>query len=328
MIWGCSMTTRDLLTAHSIRARVADPARFVTAVIITYNCHTSIERTIRAVASQVGRVIIVDNGSEPEALDAINNAICRNGLQNCDFLPQGRNLGIGAALNIGVCAALTAGAEYIFTLDDDTETSPGTVAELVHCSLDHEGQHVGIVKARWITPSTSPEASCGQEDAPRSVERVPSSGSLICREAFESVGMFREDYFLDHVDYEYCARIIEAGWRVLICPTATVFHRPGDVTLRPFFGRTLVVTNYPAERLFLLCRNGFVLYLWERRSGRRLREHCRFVARTFVTSILYEREKLRKASAIIRGCVEGLLCNLGPPTPRDGDHRIRRLDRR
>jgi hypothetical protein len=56
------MTERDLLAAGSIAARAADPARFVAAVIITYNC-------------QVGRVIIVDNGSEPETLNAIRSAI-------------------------------------------------------------------------------------------------------------------------------------------------------------------------------------------------------------------------------------------------------------
>ena len=140
--------------------------------------------------------------------------------------------------------------------------------------------------------------------------------------------MFREDYFLDYTDYEYCARIIGAGWRVLTCPTATVFHRPGDVTLRQFFGRTVVVSNYPAERLFLLCRNGFVLYLWERRSGRHFASTAAAVATTFVKSILYEREKSRKSSAIIRGSVEGLLGHLGPPSPRDDDHRIRRLDRK
>ncbi len=321
------MTERDLLAAGSIAAQVADPGRFVAAVIITYNCYTSIERTILAVANQVGRVIVVDNGSEPETLNAIRSAIDRNRLQSCEFLPQGRNLGIGAALNIGVSAALAAGADYILTLDDDTDIAPGAVAELVRCCTHHEGHHVGIVGARWITSNTFPKTSCEEKSLPRSVERLPQSGCLIRREAFESVGIFREDYFLDHTDYEYCARLISTGWQILTCPTATVFQRPGDVILRPFFGRTVVVTNYPAERLFLLCRNGFVLYLWERRSGRQLRQHCRVVAVTFVKSILYEREKSRKASAIIRGSVHGLLGHLGAPTGRDGDHRIRRLDR-
>jgi rhamnosyltransferase len=333
------MTERDLPTSNPIAARAADPTRFVAAVIITYNCYTSIERTILAVASQVGRVIIVDNGSEPETLKAIRSAIDHNRLQSCEFLPQDRNLGIGAALNVGVCAALAAEAAYILTLDDDTEVFPGAVAELVRCCVDHEGQRVGIVGALWIcqralnqhaecfTPNTLQGTSRGGDDAPRSVERLPSSGCLIRREAFESVGMFREDYFLDHTDYEFCARIIGAGWRVLTCPTAAVFHRPADMIIRPFFGRTVVATNYPAERLFLLCRNGFVLYLWERRSGRQLRQHCRVVAVTFVKSILYEREKLQKALAIVRGSVAGLLGNLGPPSDRDGDHRIRRLDR-
>ncbi len=322
------MTERELLAADSIATRAADPARFVAAVIVTYNCYTPIEQTILAVANQVGRVIIVDNGSEPQALNTIRSAIDHNGAQSCEFLPQDRNLGIGAALNVGVRAALAAGAEYVLTLDDDTEILPGAVAELVRCYMDHKGQHVGIVGARWITPNTLPETRCGEEDAPRSVEQLSSAGCLIRREAFESVGMFREDYFLDYTDYEYCARVIGAGWQVLTCPTATVFQRRGDVVLRPFFGRTVRVTNYPAERLFLLCRNGFVLYLWERRSGRQLRQHCLAVAVTLVKSILYEREKFHKASAIIRGSVQGLLGQLGPPSRRDGDHQIRRLDRK
>jgi rhamnosyltransferase len=321
-------TERDLLAVGSIAAPAADPARFVVAVIITYNCYTSIEQTILAVANQVGRVIIVDNGSEPETLNAIRSAIDRNRLHSCEFLPQGRNLGIGAALNVGVRAALAAGAEYVLTLDDDTEVFPGTVAELVRCFMDHEAEHVGIVWAYWIDSINFPQTSCREEDVPRSVERIPSSGCMIRREAFESVGMFREDYFLDYTDYEYCARIIATGWQVLICPAATVFHQSGDKVFRKFFGRTVVVSNYPAERLFLFCRNGIVLYLWERRSGRYFREHCRSMAATFVKSILYEREKSRKASAIIHASVEGLLGHLGPPSPRDGDYRIRRLDRR
>ncbi len=311
----------------SIPTGAGDPAPFVAAVITTYNCYTPIERTILAVASQVDRVIIVDNGSKPETLDAIRNAIERNRLQTCELLPQGRNLGIGAALNIGVRAALAAGAEYVLTLDDDTEIFPGAVAELLRCCVDNEGRHVGVICARWIKDIYFPETTLGEEDAPRSVERVPSSGCLIRREVFESVGMFHEGYFLDFTNYEYCDRIIGAGWQVLICPTAAVFHRPGDEVLRQFFGRTVVVSNYPAERLFLLCRNGFVLYLWERRSFRQLRQHCRSMAATFVKSILYEREKSRKVWAIIHGSVEGLLGNLGPPSPRDGDYRIRRLDR-
>ncbi len=322
------MTKRDLLAADSTAAQAEDPAQSVTAVIITYNCYTSIERTILAVANQVGRVIVVDNGSEPETLNAIRGAIDRNRLQGCELLPQGRNLGIGAALNVGVRAALVAGAEYVLTLDDDTEVFPGTVAELIRCFMDHEADHVGIVWAYWIDEINFSQASGREKGAPRSVERIPSSGCLIRREAFESVGMFREDYFLDYTDYEYCARIIGAGWQVLTCPAATVFHRSGDKVYRKFFGRTVMVSNYPAERLFLICRNGFVLYLWERRSGRYFREHCRSMAVTLVKSILYEREKSRKARAIIHASVAGLLGHLGPPSPKNGDYRIRRMDRR
>lgn len=322
------MTARDLLAEESAPAGTAAPARFVAAVITTYNCHTSIERTILAIASQVAKVIIVDNGSDPETLEEIRGAIERNRLHTCKLLPQGRNLGIGAAMNIGVRAALAAGAAYILTLDDDTEASPGAVAELLRSFKDHEAEDVGIFWAQWVGEFNSTQCIHGKEDTPLSVDRIPSSGCMIRREVFETVGAFREDYFLDCTDYEYCARIISAGWRVFTCPAATVLHRPGDVTRRQFFGRTVLVSNYPAERLFLLSRNGFVLYLWERRSGPHLRQHCRSTAARFAKSILYEREKARKASAILRGSVAGLLGHLGPPSRRDVDPRIRRSDSR
>jgi hypothetical protein len=48
------MTEGDLLAADSIPAPAANSVRSVTAVITTYNCYTSIERTILAVANQVG----------------------------------------------------------------------------------------------------------------------------------------------------------------------------------------------------------------------------------------------------------------------------------
>lgn len=314
-----------LMTAHL--GKYGADRDYVVAVITTYNSYTSIEQTILAVANQVRKVLIVDNGSGPDTLEAIRTAIKHNQLQNCELLPQPRNLGIGAAINIGARSALAAGAKYILTLDDDTETSPGAVAELARCFAEHECQHVGIVWAHWTKEITYSRAGRQDEFGPRSAERVPSSGCMIRREVFESVGMFREDYFLDFTNYEYCERVTHAGWKLLICPTASVFQRPGDQVARKFFGRIVIVNNYPAERVFFLCRNGFVLYLWERRSGRQLRQHCRAVAAIFVKSLLYEREKLRKASAIIRGSMQGALGNLGPPAQSDTPHPIRRLDR-
>lgn len=299
----------------------------VAAVITTYNCYTSIERTILAVANQVRRVLIVDNGSGPDTLEAIRNAITCNRLQNCELIAQDRNLGIGAAINIGAHAAMAAGAEYILTLDDDTEATPGTVAELARCFTEHEGQHVGVVWAHWTKEIAFSRAHPRDPNAPRQADRVPSSGCMIHREVFKSVGIFREDYFLDFTNYEYCERVTRAGWKILICPTASVFQRPGDQVLRRFFGRSIIVNNYPAERLFFLCRNGFVLYLWEKRSGRQLLQHCRTVLTMFIKSFLYEREKIRKASAIIRGSAQGALGNLGPPLQGDKRQLIRRLDR-
>ena len=208
------MAESYLPAGDSAPAVPQDWVRSVTAVITTYNCYTSIERTILAVANQVGSVIIVDNGSEPETLDTIRNGIERNRLQTCEILPQGRNLGIGAAINIGVRAALAVGAEYVLTLDDDTEVSPGAVARLVRCFKDHEAEHVGIVWAQLDRGDQSPRKPVQVEGCTtKMLAGSRTSGCMIRREVFESVGMFREDYFLDFTCYEYCHRIIAPGGR-------------------------------------------------------------------------------------------------------------------
>ena len=74
-----TMTARDSLADDWVLAEADGPARYVAAVI-TYNCYNSIERTILAIVNQVDTAVIVDNGSEPEALDAIRGAIERNRL--------------------------------------------------------------------------------------------------------------------------------------------------------------------------------------------------------------------------------------------------------
>ena len=90
------MTERDLLAADSIPSRAADPARFVTAVIITYNCYTSIEQTILAVANQVGRVILLttDRSRETQMRSGAQSIVidCRvvNSFPRAGILVSGR----------------------------------------------------------------------------------------------------------------------------------------------------------------------------------------------------------------------------------------------
>jgi len=51
---------------------------------------------------------------------------------------------------------------------------------------------------------------------------------LVRREAFEQVGGFDERFFLFAEDVDLCARLGEAGWRVVYAPVGPIVHLEGQ----------------------------------------------------------------------------------------------------
>jgi hypothetical protein len=81
-----TMTSRDLLPDDSIPAGAAGPARSARPSSTPTTATPSIERTSFAIASRICKIIIVDNGSEPETLDSIRSAAERDHPQACELL--------------------------------------------------------------------------------------------------------------------------------------------------------------------------------------------------------------------------------------------------
>lgn len=275
----------------------------VAAVLVSFNSGERIERTAAAAVDQVDRAVVVDNGSDIVTLSALNRLRAAYPDQ-VEVIELGRNLGLGAALNKGIERALSYGADYVLTLDDDSELAPGSVAQLVECAEREHGR-VGIAVARWVTPvSAGPSEDCF-------LDRAPSGGSLVRRTVFERIGLLRADYFIDFVDYEFCARVRAHGWLIQHCSAATVLQRPGHPVRRRVLRREVDVSNYPPDRLYYMTRNGIVLYLWEQRNVSFLAEHARAMATRALKIVLFEQFKWRKLWSICRGVSAGLRRSLG-----------------
>lgn len=71
-------------------------------------------------------IIVIDNGSTDGTADLI-----RTKLEKVQLIELDKNLGFGAANNIGLKRALDRGADYIFLLNQDTWVQPGSIGELV-----------------------------------------------------------------------------------------------------------------------------------------------------------------------------------------------------
>lgn len=103
------------------------------------------------------------------------------------------------------------------------------------------------------TPAPAPQAPPAPGAAsPVDVALLIASGSLLPAAVLHRLRGMRGEYFIDHVDTEWCLRARAAGYRLAVVPTAQLRHRLGD-TVRTvwFFGRRQVAWHTPLRDYYM-----------------------------------------------------------------------------
>src|SRR4051812_40971938 len=98
----------------------------VTVVIPTYNRDDLLEKCLEFLTEQTFRsfrVVIVDNGSRKSAPQSLAR------FENVEWLPMFENRGTAVAFNRGIDAS--AGSDYMFLLNNDTELESDCLKQLV-----------------------------------------------------------------------------------------------------------------------------------------------------------------------------------------------------
>src|SRR4051812_48979877 len=112
-------------TRPSPAAAVTQP---VGAVVVSYRPQLpDLARTLAALAPQVQRLWVVDNGSGPDVVHALREMLAGLG---GDLIAFTDNRGIAAAHNAGIEAARSTGLRSIVLFDQDSVPAPAMVQEL------------------------------------------------------------------------------------------------------------------------------------------------------------------------------------------------------
>ena len=216
------------------------------------------------------RVTVVDNGSTDGT-----TAWVQTHFPDTLLIRNPQNLGFAKAVNQGV---RQGSAEYVATLNNDTEADPGWLQSLVQVA---EGSRLtGMVASKMLfadrpgminsagicvdRAGIAWDRSGGARDDPQTTEPEevfgPCAGAALYRRAMlDEIGLFDEDFFayLEDVDLAWRAR--RAGWRCLYAPTARVLHhhsataREGSPFKSFHLGRNkvwLLAKNYPFRQLW------------------------------------------------------------------------------
>ena len=211
----------------------------VVIVIINWN---NAQDTIGCLDSLVNlnypnyRILTVDNGSTDGSADSIANIF-----PDLFIIKLIENKGYGAGCNSGIVYAFDQlGALYCLLLNNDTviedrnflnflvdsagkDESIGIVGPLI-CNyspphgIQSAGVHINLFlgNSRLITHL---------QPKPIWTDAIHGCAFLIKKEIYKKVGLFDEDFFLYWEETDYCFRVRQSGYRILVNPDIYILHK-------------------------------------------------------------------------------------------------------
>lgn len=274
----------------------------IAAVIVTYNPDGDFSRRLNYLISQVAYIIIVDNASSFSVQRMLEGAVL---LSKSEIINNNHNVGIATALNQGVRRAAELGFSWVLTLDQDTSVDNNMVNTLTSIYNRYPSkERIGIIGSNSRSKHSGRLfINCKDtEDSFVELKTVITSGSLMPLSVYKVTGPFRDDFFIEAVDLEYCLRLRKYGYKVLFSCQPLMTHVTGKMEEHNFLGRTILVDNHPPWRYYYRLRNFLRItktYFW-REPAWIFSTSFSFV-KMFVKIIMFESNKLSKFSYMLCG---------------------------
>jgi rhamnosyltransferase len=286
-----------------------------SAVIVTYFPDVDFFDRLVKLSKIINKIYVVDN--TPEVSPILNRCLPDN--VKINYLKE--NKGIAEALNLGADQAFSDKAEFVFFFDQDSNPDQSMIDALIAVSSGFEDSNVAVVGPAYFDTRLAKKAPFITFKNGR-LCRVPAegnqlieadylitSGSIISRKSWESIGPHDDSLFIDYVDIEWCLRAKSLGWRVIGVPYVVMEHTLGDEPIS-VFGKKLPVHSpirhyYFFRNCISLLRRDYIP------SGFKLREFCFLPIRFFVYS-LFTKNKFSHIAKMSKGLLDGILSKSGP----------------
>jgi len=223
----------------------------ISVVIPVHNRKSFTRDCLRSLRDQTltaDFTIIVDDGSTDGTKEMLSLEF-----PDVIVLSGDGNLFWTAAINVGIRHALSIGAEYVLTLNNDTIATPDFLKNIVHGAIEKPNALIGALdidaathkpyyggeiinwklsKSVYLLDTLKAEEQRGLHE----VSLYPARGLLIPRKVFETIGLF-EERMLPHymADYDFTHQAIRHGFEVYCNYDAKLFTYPeegGDHKIR------------------------------------------------------------------------------------------------
>jgi rhamnosyltransferase len=273
------------------------------AVIVTFNPDERLSQNVKSLLSQVDKVIIVDNCSgSKEVMQSFKSGV--------EIVYNSRNVGLASALNQGVRSALEAKAEWIITFDQDSIAPATFVADLLTayeaCPYKDQVALVGPVYRDQSSDHVQSFALETSTNLYAPMTHTMTSGNLVKASVFQRLGLFRDEFFIDYIDMEFCLRCLTNGCRLIEAREAILLHSVGERGKHTLLGTSFSTTHHSPSRYYYRTRNRVYIYkrYWRQQSRWVFKDVASFFVET-AKMLLAEKQRWAKVKSISKGLWDG-----------------------
>ena len=286
----------------------------IYAVVILYNPNLRLlKEEYESISNQVEKIVYVDNNSKNK--ESIEKWV--KDKQNTHIIWLCDNEGIGTAQNEGIRYSLSNGASHIVIFDQDSVIADNFVDALYRSesSAISNGVQVGITgpiytshESNFLYPILTIQENRFYTVNPDvfddyfEVTHLIASGQLIRTDVIETIGLMREDYFIEYVDYEYCFRAAAKGFKCIVSKNAVMQHQMGDKQIS-VKGRKIGI--YSPFRRYFTCRNAFLIQKEDIYPKVFRRRYLKLAIGKFIVACIYGPKRLQQLRYCLRGFIDG-----------------------
>ncbi|AOI80436.1 MULTISPECIES: glycosyltransferase family 2 protein [Burkholderia] len=258
-------------------------------------------------------VVAVDNS--PVADRALYARLAEGGV---DVIANHNRGGIAGAFNAGVEFLIGRGCDVFFIFDQDSYV-PDDYFDRMLAGCARVGDSRFLVGPRIFNRNFQRDLPLftvrrwsaqitpihGGAHGLLSCSVIISSGTAISLDAYRALGRFREDFFIDHVDAEYCMRAQAHGVPVCVNADVSLPHELGSPSAQQHWPRVEIFDQSPL-RHYYAARNCILVArdYWRRYPAMLLINLITLKHVAFV--LLHARNKRLKLKAIYCGVTDGL----------------------
>lgn len=288
----------------------------ICAVITVYYPDDYFFERISFIRAQVGLVIIVvDGGGRPNIVNRLKKIFQKDAGIVISSLSD--NMGIATALNVGISIARQREYRWVLTLDDDTIARFDMVKNLIESwqFVTKKGDEpialMGMLSKDAYTGNVDDNHGCKNKSF---VEKrgIITSGSLMSLDAYDVIGPFREEFFIDSVDYDYCMRARAKGYRIIKICRIGMIHSLGRAKEYNVGWFKVITTNHDTVRRYYMYRNSTVLAReYFLRDPLYSFAVFLFQLKTLFIVLFLEKDRIMKLKSMLQGVLDGWKKRMG-----------------